>query len=83
MMFENYAQRIKRLRHDLDQSEPIESITQKRLQVHNTNMKMKTITKCKFARINDKRYYFSDAIVSLPFGHPLLEKVRKYKKTIN
>ena len=28
MMFENYAQRIKRLRHDLDQSEPIESITQ-------------------------------------------------------
>ena len=60
MMFENYAQRIKRLLHDLDQSEPSESITQKRLQVHNTNMKMKTITKCKFSRINDKRYYFSD-----------------------
>ena len=42
-------------------------------------MKMKTISKCKFARINDERYYFSDGIVSLAFGHPLLEKVRKYK----
>ena len=83
MVFENYAQRIKRLRNDLDQSEPIETITQKRLQVHNTNMKMKTITKCKFARINDKRYYFSDGIVSLPFGHPLLDEVRKYKKQFN
>ena len=35
MVFENYAKRIKRLRNDLDQSEPIETITQKRLQVHN------------------------------------------------
>ena len=45
-------------------------------------MKMKTITKCKFASINDKRYYFSDGIVSLPFGHPLLDKVRKFKKQL-
>ena len=80
MMFDNYAQRIKRLRYDLDQFQTSESISQKRLQVENTNMKMKTITKCKFARINDKRYYFSDGIVSLPFGHPLLNKVRNYKK---
>ena len=82
MMFENYAQRIKRLRCDLDKSEPPERIRQKRLEVHNTNMKMKTISKWKFARLNDKRYYFSDGIVSLPFGHPLLTKVREYKKQL-
>ena len=80
MTFDNYAQRIKRLRYDLDQFQTSEYISQKRLQVENTNMKMKTITKCKFARINDKRYCFSDGIVSLPFGHPLLNKVRNYKK---
>ena len=44
MMFENYAQRIKRLRHDLNKSESVESIKQKRLEVRNTNMKMTTIT---------------------------------------
>ena len=82
MMFENYAARIKRLRCDLNKSEPIETIKQKRLEVQNTNMKMKTVAKVKFARLNDKRYYFSDGIVSLPFGHPLLTKVREYKKQL-
>ena len=82
MMFENYAQRIKRLCCDLDQSEPPERIRQKRLEVHNTNMKMKTVAKVKFARLNDIRYYFSDGVVSLPFGHPLLNKVREYKKQL-
>ena len=83
MMFENYANRIKQLRYDLDQTQHVESIKQKRLKVRNTNMKMTTITKAKFARLNDKRYYFSDGIVSLPFGHILLDKVRKYKKQLS
>ena len=82
MMFENYAARIKRLRCDLNKSEPIETIKQKRLEVQNTNIKMKTVAKVKFARLNDKRYYFSDGIISLPFGHPLLTKVREYKKQL-
>ena len=83
MSFENYARRIKRLRHDLDQQQDApERLIQKRLQVENTNMKMKTIRKYKFASINDKRYYFSDGIVSLPFGHPLLDKVRTFKKQL-
>ena len=29
--------------------------------------------------LNDKRFYFSNGIVSLPFGHPSLEKLRKEK----
>ena len=55
---------------------------QKRLQVKNTNMIMTSINKVKFASLNDKRYYGSDGIVSLPFGHPLLNEVREYKKSL-
>ena len=82
MMFENYANRIKRLRYDLNISPSVERIKQKRFEVRNTNMKMTTVNKVKFARLNDKRYYFSDGIVSLPFGHILLEKARQYKKQL-
>ena len=42
---------------------------------------MTSINKVKFASLNDKRYYGSDGIVSLPFGHPLLN-VREYKKSL-
>ena len=82
-MFENYADRIKRLRFDLNISPSCESVTQKRFEVRNTEMKMMPVNKVKFARLNDKRYYFSDGIVSLPFGHILLEKTRQYKKQVS
>ena len=82
MLFENYANRIKRLRSDLNISPSCEFVTQKRFEIRNTEMKMKPITKVKFARLNDKRYYFSDGIVSLPFGHVLLQKTREYKKQL-
>ena len=35
-------------------------------------MKMTRVNKVQFASLNNKRYYFTDGIVSLPFGHPLL-----------
>ena len=57
-------------------------IRQKRLQVKNTNMTMTSVNKVQFASLNDKRYYFSDGIVSLPFGHPSLNQVREYKKSL-
>ena len=82
MQFENYASRIKPLRYDLDISPSCEFVKQKRFEVRNTDMKMTSVNKVKFARLNDKRYYFSDGIVSLPFGHILLEKVRQYKKQL-
>ena len=82
MMFENYANRIKRLRYDLNISPSSEFVKQKRFEVRKTNMKMTAVNKVKFARLNDKRYYFSDGIVSLPFGHILLEKARQYKKQL-
>ena len=43
-------------------------------------MNMKSVNKTQFAGLNDKRHYFHDGIVSLPFGHFLLEKVRKEKE---
>ena len=41
---------------------------------------MVSIKKVQFAGINDKRYYFSDGICSLPYGHPLLNHIRDQKK---
>ena len=52
------------------------------MQVKNTNMTMASVNKVRFASLNDKRYYFSDGIVSLPFGHPSLNSVREYKKSL-
>ena len=45
-------------------------------------MTMTSVNKVQFASLNDKRYYFSDGIVSLPFGHPSLNQVREYKKSL-
>ena len=80
MDFERYANRIKDLRYDLKDEDIQEKVVQKRLQVKNTEMIMTSSNKVKFAQLNDKRYYFSDGIVSLPFGHPILNEIRKYKK---
>ena len=44
-------------------------------------MKMTSINKVQFASLSDKRYYFSDEIVSLPFGHPLMSELRELKKS--
>ena len=81
MNFESYAGRIAPLR-PIDSKKPQEKkLVQKRLQVKNTNMIMSSINKVQFASLNDKRYYFSNGIVSLPYGHPLLTEVRNYKKS--
>ena len=82
MNFESYALQIKDLRLDLKNKEEKLKIVQKRLQVKNTEMIMTSINKVKFASLNDKRYYFSDGIVSLPFGHPSLREITEYKKSL-
>ena len=41
---------------------------------------MTSIIKSKFAQLNDKRSYFSEGVVSLPFSHPLLTKLINLKK---
>ena len=39
----------------------------------------KCASKVQFGQLNDKRFYFSNGISSLPYGHPSLEKARKQK----
>ena len=38
------------------------------------------VNKTQFAGLNNKRFYFNDGMVSLPFGHFLLNKVREQKE---
>ena len=81
MNFEYYAQRISSLRQ-IDSERNVKKLVQKRLQVKNTNMTITSVNKVKFASLNDKRYYASEGIVSLPFGYLLLNEVREYKKSL-
>ena len=57
----------------------VEQIEQKRFQVINKSMQMKSVSKVQIGQLNDKRFYFSNGIISLPYGHPYLEKLRKEK----
>ena len=54
-------------------------IEQKRFQIINESMQMKSVSKVQFGQLNDKRFYFSNSLISLPFGHPYLEELRKEK----
>ena len=44
---------------------------------------MVSVNKTQFAGLNDKRFYFRDGIVSLPFGHYLLEDFKKTNRNLN
>ena len=52
---------------------------QKRFQIINESMQIKSVSKVQFGQFNDKRFYFSNGLISLPFGHPYLEDLRKEK----
>ena len=54
---------------------------QKTLQVKNVEMKVTRISKVQFSNLNNKLYYFSDGILSLPFGHPLWSELSELKKS--
>ena len=58
---------------------PTKKIKQKRFQVINDSMQMCTVNKIQFGQLNDKRFYFSNGIVSLPYGHFLRDQIRKEK----
>ena len=80
MDFDAYSSRLSSLHEYCDKQKP-KKITQKRFQIVNNNMQMNTVNKTQFADLNDKRFYFyDDGIISLPFGHYLLEESRKEKE---
>ena len=81
MQFKNNAKRINSAKdiEALGQNLP-EKQKQNRFAIKQNKMILEEIEKSKFAQINDKRYYFSDGTVSLPFSHPLLHKINQFKK---
>ena len=43
-------------------------------------MQITSDSKVQFGQLNDKRFYFYNGIMSLPYGHPYLENLRQEKK---
>ena len=41
---------------------------------------MKGVSKIQFGKLHNKRFYFSNGIISLPYEHPTLENMRKEKQ---
>ena len=82
MDFENFAEMIKPL-YDFDtfvkpkkDTKPVVKISVKK-----GEMTTHKIVKTKFSQLNDKRFYFPNAIVSLPFGHSFLKDIDTFKKS--
>ena len=73
MDFEVYSERLATLNGHYFNNK-LKKNEQKRFQVVNESMQMKSVRKTQFAGLNDKSFYFHDGIVFLPFAHFLLEK---------
>ena len=80
MDFDSYSERLADLNEfSKDFFKRPKKIEQKRFQIINESMQMKSVIKVQFGQLNDKRFYFSNGLISLPFGHPYLEELRKEK----
>ena len=86
MDFDSYSDRLSDLTEYytefITKPNPVKQTEQKRFQIVNESMQMKSISKVEFGQLNDKRFYFSNDITSLLYGHPSLEKVRQEKNKI-
>ena len=81
MDYENFTERIKPLFHfDTYVKLTAETKSVVRISVKKGEMTTYRITKSKFSQLNDKRFYFPNAIISLPFGHQVLQEIDQYKK---
>ena len=81
--FDSYSNRLSDLTEYsnkfLTTPNKVEQMEQKRFQVINESMQIKSVSKVQFRQLNDKRFYFSNGLVFLPYGHPYLEELRKEK----
>ena len=81
MDFDSYSERLSDLNEfSKEYIKKPKKIQQKRFQIINDSMQMKGVSKVKFGKLDDKRFYFSNGIISLPYGHPSLENMRKEKQ---
>ena len=81
MYYENYAERIKPL-FDFESYKKPKKDTKSvvRISVKKGEMTTHQIVEFKFSQLNDKRFYFPNGIVSLPFGHSALNELDEFKK---
>ena len=79
--FENFASRIKSLvNFDAFEKPPTEVKQVSKLTVNKGEMVKKTVKKTKLSQLNDKRFYFQNGILSLPFGHQNLKEMDDFKQ---
>ena len=81
MHFEAYANRMMSL-NDFT-SQKVKKIQQNRFQTKNIEMRIQSIRKSQFSGLNDKRFYFYDGIVSMPYFSSSAWKVKKRRKERN
>ena len=76
MEYENYAERIKPL-FDFKSYKKLKADIKEvfRISVKKGEMTTHKITKTKFSQLNDKRCYFPNGILSLPFEHLSLSEL--------
>lgn len=80
MNFENYADRLVSLTYfDIFEKPPADYKEVSQLTGFQGKIQGKTVTKTKFSQFNDKRFYFSDGITSLPLSHPYLKELVEFK----
>ena len=78
MDFENYAERIKPLYDfQLYKKPKVNNKNIVRISVKKGKMTTHTIKKKNFSQLNDKRFYFPNGIISLPFGHIYSEEIEE------
>ena len=81
MDFDSYSARLADLNEfSKEYIKKPKKIEQKSFQIINGSMQIKSDNKVQFGQLNDKRFYFSNGIISLPCGHPYLENFRQEKK---
>ena len=83
MDFDSYSSRLADL-NEFSQKKfkKPKKIQQKRFQIINESVQMKAVSKVQFGQLNNKRFYFSNGLMSLPCGHPCLMDLRKEKQKI-
>ena len=80
MNFESFASRIMDFREFTPQQKQPKKIVQKRFHIKYTKMCMTNANRNQFGALNCKRYYLTDGVCSLPYGHFLFTDVREKKK---
>ena len=68
MDFDSYSNRLSDLteysNEFLYNPSKVEQIEQRRFEFKNDSMQMKSVSKVQFGQLNDKRFYFSNGIIS-------------------